>query len=238
MNNLSKKRILVVLAHPDDESYGMGGTMAKYSHYGAQVVLLCATRGEAGILGVEPEDAWKIREKELMKAAEFLGVQVFFLGYHDGELSSTKQHLLIEKIAGWIYAVEPDLILTFGPDGVSGHPDHIAISMAVTQAVNQFFPDSNLLYLAPTEATLLGCGVSAAQTDSSEPLIAIDINGFKINKVKAIQSHFSQHPELTGKLEKEVEKIPCYEYFSVARNKGKMESSLDWFLSIAETTHK
>ncbi|MHB8086982.1 MAG: PIG-L family deacetylase, partial [Anaerolineaceae bacterium] len=107
-----RKKILVVLAHPDDESYGMGGTLAKYSRYGAQIVLLCATRGEAGILGVEPDDAGKIREKELLKAAEYLGVQVFFLGYHDGELSSSALNTLTKDIGGWIYAVEPDLIFT------------------------------------------------------------------------------------------------------------------------------
>lgn len=235
INEPINKTILVVLAHPDDESYGMGGTLAKFSHYGAQIVLLCATRGEAGILGVNPENAGKIREKELLKAAEFLGVRVFFLDYHDGELSSLAINALIKDIGGWIYAVDPNLIITFGPDGISGHPDHIAVSTAVTQAVDRYFPDSNLLYLAPSEATLLGCGVFSAQTDSSEPLIAVDINGFKINKVKAIQSHLSQHPELTGKPENEAEKIPCKEYFSVARVKGKKETTLDWLISMTET---
>lgn len=223
------KQILVILAHPDDESYGMGGTLAKYSHKGAQITLLCATRGEAGIPGKEPEEAGQIRERELLQAVEHLGVLVFFLDYQDGKLSTISHKHLVKHIAGWIDTVRPDVILTFGPDGVSGHPDHIAISAAVTQAVDQFFPDSNLLYLAPSEATILGCGVSAKQNDSAEPLIAVDIGEFKINKVQAIQCHKSQNPELTGKPEEEVQKIPCYENFSLARSPMKLANFTNWF---------
>ncbi|MHB8087379.1 MAG: hypothetical protein ACYDH2_03935 [Anaerolineaceae bacterium] len=121
---------------------------------------------------------------------------------------------------------------------LAGHPDHIAVSNAVTQAVGQYFPDSNLLYLAPSEATVLGCGVSSTQTESNESMIAVDINEFKINKVKAIQSHLSQHPELNGKPEREVEKIPCNEYFSIARSGKKSLVMTDWFLNIAELSEE
>lgn len=223
------KQILAILAHPDDESYGMGGTLAKYSHNGAHVTLLCATRGEAGIAGMEPGEAGQIREKEFEHAVEYLGAQVFFLGYQDGELSTINRQHLVDHIAGWIDTVNPDVILTFGPDGVSGHPDHVAISAAVTQAVDQFFPYSNLLYLAQSEATVLGCGVSGNQDNSAESLIKVDIGEYKINKVHAFQSHKSQNTELLGKPEEEVQKIPCFENFSLARSVMGLVDFTNWF---------
>jgi len=126
------KRMLVILAHPDDESYGMGGTLAKYSHLGVKVILLCATRGEEGIPGTLPEDAGRIRELELREAARHLEIEVHFLGYMDGKLSEVDPNVLFEDITCWIGLVRPQIILTFGPDGVSGHPDHVTISNVVT----------------------------------------------------------------------------------------------------------
>lgn len=216
MNELKPNRMLVVLAHPDDESFAVGGTLAKYARQGIQVVLLCATRGEAGISGLANEEAGKIRELELLQAAKYLGIEVHFLGYQDGELSKANPHKLLEHIACWIDTVQPQVVLTFGPDGVSGHPDHVTISNTVTQAVEQFFPKVCLLYISPSESTVLGCGVSSSSANPATPLISVDISDYKLEKIRAIQSHVSQHPPLVGKAEEEVEKIPCHEYFSVA----------------------
>ena len=216
MNELKPNRMLVVLAHPDDESFAVGGTLAKYAHEGIQVILLCATRGEAGISGVAPEKAGKIRELELLRAAKYLGIEVHFLDYKDGELSKTNSRELLEHIACWIDTVQPQVVLTFGPDGVSGHPDHVTISNSVTQAVEQFFPKVCLLYIAPSEATVLGCGVSSSSANPATTLISVDISDYKLEKIRAIQSHVSQHPPLVGKAEEEVDKVPCHEYFSVA----------------------
>jgi N-acetylglucosamine malate deacetylase 2 len=129
---IKPKRMLVILGHPDDESFAAGGTLAKYDHQGVQVILLCATRGEVGIPGLTPEEAGTIRDHELRQAAEHLGVEVHFLGYRDGELEDTKPEMLLETIACWLDLVQPQVILTFGPDGVSGHSDHITISHTVT----------------------------------------------------------------------------------------------------------
>ena len=210
------KKILVVLAHPDDESFGAGGTLAKYAHQGVQVIFLCATKGEAGIPGLNPEKAGAIREQELRHAAQHLGIEVHFLGYEDGELSKVDPAKLLEHITCWIGLVQPQVILTFGPDGVSGHPDHVTVSHIVSQAVNQFYSKVCLLYIAPSEATVLGCGVSAASVNPDKPLISVDISDYKFKKIRAIQSHVSQHPPLEGKAEDEVDKVPCYEYFTVA----------------------
>lgn len=233
-----KKRILVVLAHPDDESFAIGGTLAKYSRQGMQVVLLTATRGEAGIPGKEPEESGKIRERELRKAAKHLGIEVHFLNYLDGELANEAPIGLIEQVAGWIDTVQPHAILTFGPDGVSGHPDHVTISKIVSSVVKQYFPSICLFYIAPSEATELGCGIFDSKKDLDESLFAIDISDYKLEKVRAIQSHISQHPPLTGKEEEDIEKIPCSEYFTIANNVNHSKNIDDCLHSEIESTHE
>ncbi len=227
-NNSTNKNILVVLAHPDDESYGMGGTLAKFADLGAQIVLICATRGEAGIQGIEPERAGRIRERELKQAAENLNIRLFFLDYLDGTLSQLETKIFAQQLSIWIATVEPGLIITFGPDGVSGHPDHIAVSNAVTRAVEHYFPNINLLYLAASEATKLGCGVTET-IHHSRHLISVDISDFKLAKVKAIQSHKSQNKELTGIPESELGKIACFENFSIANMSEGQKETLKWF---------
>jgi LmbE family N-acetylglucosaminyl deacetylase len=229
MNEPKPNRMLVVLAHPDDGSFAVGGTLAKYAHQGIQIILLTATRGQAGIPGVKPEEAGAIREQELRQAAKHLGIEVYFLGYQDGELSKTDPAKLLEYIGSWICTVQPQVILTFGPDGVSGHPDHVTISHIVTQAVEQFFPDICLLYIAPSEATVMGCGVSSSSVNLDEPLVSVDISDYKIEKIRAIQSHISQHPPLKGKAEEEVDKVPCHEYFTVAHAVNSSNDLIDCF---------
>jgi LmbE family N-acetylglucosaminyl deacetylase len=229
MGEPKSKRMLVILAHPDDESFAAGGTLAKYARQDVQVVLLCATRGEAGIAGMKPEEAGDIREGELRKAAEQLGVEVFFLGCRDGELSRCKTEMLAESMAWWIDLVQPQIILTFGPEGVSGHPDHVTISNAVTQAYDRFYKKGMLLYIRPSEATALGCGVSSSSTDDGQPRVEIDISQYKLEKVRAIQSHASQDPGLPGSPEEEAEKIPRSELYTIARDAKTSENYPDWF---------
>jgi LmbE family N-acetylglucosaminyl deacetylase len=208
--------MLVILAHPDDESFAVGGTLAKYADQGVRVILLTATQGEIGIQGLAPEKVGAIREQELLQAAKHLGIEVYFLGYMDGKLSIADPEELLQHIGSWIELVEPQVILTFGPDGISGHPDHVTVSHIVTQTVEKYFPNICLLYIAPSEATVLGCGVSSSSVNSDGPLVSVDISDYKFEKIRAIQSHASQHPPLEGKAEEEVEKVPCHEYFTVA----------------------
>lgn len=229
MNELKPKRMLAILAHPDDESFAIGGTLAKYAHQGIQVILLTATRGEVGIPGTKPKAAGEIREHELLRAAKHLGIEVYFLDYQDGELATANPGKLLEHIACWIDTVQPQVILTFGPDGVSGHPDHVTVSHIVTRAVEKFFPNICLLYIAPSEATVLGCGVSGSIMNPVEPLISVDISDYKLEKIRAIQSHVSQHPPLEGKAEEEVDKVPCHEYFTIAHTVNKSNDLVGCF---------
>ncbi len=213
-------RMLVILVHPDDESFAVGGTLAKYADHGIQVILLTATRGEIGIPGLAPGKAGAIREQELRRAAEHLGIEFHFLDYQDGELSQEDSWKFLSHIAGWIDTMRPQVILTFGPDGVSGHPDHVTISNIVTQAVRKFFPGVCLLYIAPSEATVMGCGVMTSSADLKGALISVDISDYKLKKIRAIQSHVSQHPSLRGKAEDEMDKVRCHEYFTVAHSRN------------------
>lgn len=134
-------RMLCVFAHPDDESLGMGGTIARYASEGVEVHLVSATRGERGRFGdatVKPpmDIVGRTREIELWNAARVLGVRgVTFLNYLDGELDVADPGEAIHRIVREIRRRRPDVVVTFAPDGAYGHPDHIAISQFTTAAV-------------------------------------------------------------------------------------------------------
>jgi LmbE family N-acetylglucosaminyl deacetylase len=234
MREIKPKRMLVILAHPDDESFAVGGTLAKYAHQDVQVILLSATRGEAGVPGINPEEAGDIRERELRQAAEHLGIEVYFLGYQDGGLAHTPPDMLLETIACWIDLVQPQVILTFGPEGVSGHPDHVTISRTVTKAYDLSYQKGILLYIRPSEATVLGCGVSFSNMEDEKTLVEIDISNYKLEKVRAIQCHASQNPDLSGRPEEEMDKIPCHELYTIARDGKPPENYPDWFETVSK----
>jgi len=138
-------RLMAVLAHPDDESLGVGGTLATYAAKGADVFVLTATRGEhGGYRGHRPADPGHpgpaalgtIRESELRAAAAALRVhEVSILDYSDGQLDRADARLVVADIVAHVRRVRPDVVITFGPDGAYGHPDHIAISQFTTAAI-------------------------------------------------------------------------------------------------------
>jgi LmbE family N-acetylglucosaminyl deacetylase len=129
-NNL---RLLAVLAHPDDESLGNGGMLARYAAEGVETYLITATRGEQGWFGDPaanpgPEALGRIRETELRAAVRVLGIrEVTFLDYLDGELDLADRDEVVAKIAAEVRRIQPDVVVTFDPAGLYGHPDHIAI---------------------------------------------------------------------------------------------------------------
>jgi N-acetyl-1-D-myo-inositol-2-amino-2-deoxy-alpha-D-glucopyranoside deacetylase len=147
----TKQQLLSVLAHPDDESFGMGGTLALYAQRGVDVHLICATRGEAGMMDPEHLKGYtsvaEKREAELRCAARILGLkEVHFLNYRDSGMpgSADNQHpqalaaASLEQVAAEIARimrqVKPQVVLTFDPIGGYRHPDHIAIHKATLLA--------------------------------------------------------------------------------------------------------
>jgi LmbE family N-acetylglucosaminyl deacetylase len=139
------RRLVAVLAHPDDESLGVGGALAKYAAEAVEIFLLTATRGDGGrYRGLRTDDERHpgpaalagIREAELRAAAAVLGVrEVTILDYHDKQLDRADPREAVERIASHLRRIRPDVVVTFGPDGGYGHPDHIAISQFTTAAV-------------------------------------------------------------------------------------------------------
>jgi LmbE family N-acetylglucosaminyl deacetylase len=134
-------RLMLILAHPDDESLGNGGMVAKYVAEGVEVYLVTATRGEQGWFGPEdenpgPEELGRIREAELLEAAAVLGIrEVSFLGYRDGEFDQAPADEVVAEIVGHIRRVKPHVVVTFDHNGLYGHPDHIAICQHTTASV-------------------------------------------------------------------------------------------------------
>ena len=147
----TRRRLLAVMAHPDDETFGCGGTLARYSAEGVQVDLICATLGEAGEISdpslATPETLAQVREGELRAACDVLGVkELFLLGYRDSGMAGTSDNdhpealcqasheELVSRIVAVIRQVKPQVIVTFDPSGGYDHPDHVAIHHAAREA--------------------------------------------------------------------------------------------------------
>ena len=139
MGRLERLSLMAILAHPDDESFGNGGTLAKYADEGVFTCLVMATRGEAGEISdpalATPDTLGHVREQELRLAASILGLkELRFLDYVDGTLALIDQRECEAKMVRAIREVKPHVVFTFGPEGVYGHPDHVALSRMATVA--------------------------------------------------------------------------------------------------------
>src|SRR5205823_1681424 len=136
---------MVVTAHPDDESLGFGGVLARYADEGIETFLVTATLGERGRYMGHAIDSSehpgsdslsRIREGELRAAAAALGVRkVSLLGYEDQHLDRVNVAEAVSAIVAQIRQARPQVLVTFAPDGAYGHPDHIAISQLTTAAI-------------------------------------------------------------------------------------------------------
>jgi len=163
-------RLLAIFAHPDDESMGMGGTLAKYSAEGVEIHYICASRGERGWFGPEQQNPGLdalglIRTRELENAVKELGMTgLYFLDHIDGDVDKADHTDAVGKIVSYIRRIKPQVIVTFPPDGNYGHPDHIAVgqftSAAILCAADSSFADpqnlpahrvSKLYYMVDSE---------------------------------------------------------------------------------------
>ncbi len=156
---MAAPHILGVFAHPDDEVFCAGGSLAKYVAAGADVTVVSATRGEAGQIrdatAATRLTLGKVREQELRNACTCLGVQhVVVLDHVDGTLRDLDRKALIDEVIVLIDDIRPDVVITFGADGAYGHPDHVTIGEVTTEAFasrpggrlyHSHFPRSRLL---------------------------------------------------------------------------------------------
>jgi len=144
MTNRSSPKILVSLAHPDDESFGSGGTLAHYAAQGVHTTLICATGGEVGEISdpslATPANLAQVRQAELRCACEALGIEeLIMLGYRDSGMEGTPENKhphafmntpaeeVVARLVGIIRRQRPQIVITFEPEGGYGHPDHITI---------------------------------------------------------------------------------------------------------------
>lgn len=149
--------LLGVWAHPDDETYLSAALMRRVVNEGGHVVLICATRGELGSNDpqVDPHRLAARRERELRNAMAQLGVHdVWVLGHPDGWCAGVDDDVAVEPLTIAMRSLCPDLVVTFGPDGITNHPDHRSISRWATRAwVEAGGPDrGRLLYATMTQA--------------------------------------------------------------------------------------
>jgi LmbE family N-acetylglucosaminyl deacetylase len=132
---------MCILAHPDDESLGMGGLLAKSAAEGVETYVVCATAGQLGWPGDRPgypgpEELGRIRAAELQAATAVLGVkETTLLGYLDGSLDQADPAQVTADLVHQLWRVRPQVVVTFSPDGGYGHPDHIAISQLALSAI-------------------------------------------------------------------------------------------------------
>jgi N-acetyl-1-D-myo-inositol-2-amino-2-deoxy-alpha-D-glucopyranoside deacetylase len=153
-------RLLAVFAHPDDEAFTSGGSFAALRERGGDVTLICATRGEVGEIRVPElatqETLGQVREGELRRAMAIVGVEdVQILGYRDSGMIGTPENddpralvqapaqEVVDRIAAVIRELHPDVVITFGPDGFYGHPDHLMMYRTTTAAVLETGAASN-----------------------------------------------------------------------------------------------
>jgi len=144
--------ILGVWAHPDDEAYLSAGLMAGAVAAGNRVVCVTATRGEQGSLDHvrwPPETMAKVREKELLRSLEVLGVtEHIWLDHADGGCADVDQEMATARVRAIMDEVQPRTVLSFGLDGMTGHPDHVATCEWTMKAFHDVAPAGSRLYHA------------------------------------------------------------------------------------------
>jgi LmbE family N-acetylglucosaminyl deacetylase len=210
-----------VFAHPDDESLACGGLLAWCAERGAAVSLLCLTQGEGGPGAEGTRSLQETRAGELRDAARILGIgNLTLLNYPDGMLPWVDQEALEADIRDVIARVHPDVVITFGEDGLYWHPDHIAVHERTTAAVAGLDPAGCrpvLYYVTMPPGAMRGVvdhttrtvavqsvqgrlpqsifGIEDADAfgaDASLPTLVIDVSAFAARKLAAIKCHRSQ----------------------------------------------
>jgi LmbE family N-acetylglucosaminyl deacetylase len=195
-----ERAILLAFAHPDDESFGVAGTVMKYSRQGVVVDLVCATRGEKGTrLGVpEGVETGVAREAELRNAVAIMGIRnIYFLGYIDGEVAKADIGEITEKVVDIMNKVKPEVVITFGPDGITGHSDHIMVGKAATAAFNRLSSENGgprkLYYVTLPRSAVLGQEDLGVSTRPDEEItLAVDVSQYLERKIQTIAVHKTQ----------------------------------------------
>ena len=202
------RRLLCIFAHPDDESFAVAGIAKMYGDRGADVALVTATRGDAGRAGEPPicsrDELPGRRERELREAAAILGIgRVTVLDYLDKRLAEAPAAQIRRELVEAIRRHRPQVVVTFDPDGVNQHPDHVAISRfasdAIAAAVDpRWYRDAGeahrvqrLIWTSPVLPWDAAKSPDLRGTPGVDFLI--DIAQYKDVKAAALRAHRTQH---------------------------------------------
>lgn len=216
--------LLGVFAHPDDEAYSMAGCMARYTDEGIPVANLCFTRGEVGLIaegsGATPETLGEVREAELRAACALVGVtDVRVVGTPDGGTEVNEEG--IEAVASVVRELQPRVVVTMEPQGVTRHPDHIAVSQMASKAFDRVREETDgsypqRLYYAAIPKSALDAftrelekrglpGLTApddplAPQPAADDSIAavVDVSSWYGRKLAALRAHLTQTFEMVA----------------------------------------
>ncbi len=212
---MNRPAVVGIFAHPDDESMGPGGTIAKLAKT-HDVYLICATQGEKGGSG---KNLGKRRYGELLKAGQILGVkQIFGFKFPDGGLAKNQDQNLTTEFEAVLKKLAPQILITFEPRGLTGHPDHITItkvclslfnSLPTVQKLMLYCMSSNQRKLMTNYFISVPPGYSKSQVDLVE-----NVNATWAKRKKAIACHQSQKSDVERVLT-ELDLIPAEEYFLI-----------------------
>lgn len=198
---MAKKRLLAVWAHPDDESFGPVGTTRLAHEQGWETALITATRGEAGQNADTLPDGvtiTEVRERELRCAAAQIGIDHLHMWhYPDGGLADLPPNTLLDEVIAVMRDWQPQIVLTFGPDGITGHGDHIAVSTATTTAFHQLRNElgadgpQRLLYSTMPPDQRIDQRMGAAPPPGPAHVV-LDVSMYEDVKLAALRCHASQ----------------------------------------------
>ena len=200
---MNKPHLLAIFAHPDDEVFRCGGTLALLALRGVCVHILTFTRGQAGSCGQLPvcsrEELGIVRTDELYCSCRMLGLETpVVLDYEDGALVEVSQGEGVSQITAQIQSIHPKVLLTWPPDGLSGHPDHIAVSRWTMAAHHQAKSEGidelvALYYLAMPDSLARELGMKQLHTiPDHEVTVTVDVQKVWDQKTAAIACHRTQ----------------------------------------------
>jgi N-acetylglucosamine malate deacetylase 2 len=193
--------VLAIFAHPDDETFRPGGTLALLARLGVGVQVVSATDGESGSCGdpplCTPEELPEVRQRELNCACAALGIlPPQFLGYRDGCLDQADAEKVIAQIRSIMDALHPQVMLSFGPDGLSGHPDHIAIGNWALEAYQRAPDIAAFFTLAVPQSLANQLGMRQVHpVADAEIAFGVDVSSVWETKLAAIHCHATQLSE-------------------------------------------
>jgi len=194
---------LCIFAHPDDEVFRCGGTLALLANSGVQVWILCLTSGQAGSCGTPPictpEELGEVRKQELRCSCKTLGLEKpIILDFSDGELEYTSQAEMENLIQEYVERIHSQIIITWPLDGLSGHPDHRTVSARTTQVFTRMMPVEkeylkSLYYLAVPQSIAAALGMNSLSALPDETIsVEMDVRTVLDRKMAAIDCHRTQ----------------------------------------------